>query len=67
MQTELASPFLNTDECAVIFRVGRPTIRRWCADGRLRAIRIGREFLVDRTHVEAVMNDRNERQPQEAA
>lgn len=50
----LLDPLLNTSEVAAIFRVRPRTVRHWCAQGKLVAIRVGRELLFSRERIERV-------------
>jgi excisionase family DNA binding protein len=41
-------PYLATvSECARVLRLSRQSVRNMCADGRLPAVRVGREWRVD--------------------
>ena len=42
----MSSELLTASEVAAYFRVSKATILRWCAEGRIPAIRIGREWRI---------------------
>jgi len=44
---------LTVNEIASYMRVSKTTICRWCSSGKLRAFRIGRSWRVQRTDLEA--------------
>ena len=46
-----APDLLTVREAAALLRVTKPTIRRWIAEGRLPASRIGRGFRLDRSRL----------------
>jgi len=43
---------LTTAEAAELLRVSEFTIRRWCASGRLPAIKLGRDWRISRTRLD---------------
>lgn len=64
-----ASPALlvTTDELATFFRVSSRTIRAWRKQGRLRAVRIGRELRFRKSDIDELIATQLEPHPQEAA
>ncbi len=52
----LSKPFLTTREIAELLKVSEATVRTWIHDRELRAIRVGREFRVAATDLEAFVN-----------
>lgn len=44
----MESPYLTTGEVASRLRVDVQTVRRWCHDGSLPAVRVGKSLRVDR-------------------
>jgi excisionase family DNA binding protein len=47
-------PFLTVDEVAAVLCVGTKTVRRYIAEGKIVARRVGRRYLVPRTYLEAL-------------
>lgn len=47
-ETCMSDEYMTTDEVARILRVSTKTIRNMCEDGRLKAIRAGRQWRIDR-------------------
>ncbi len=47
---------LTVAEVAKIFRVTLQTIRNWIEWGKLPAVRVGRQFLVRREHIDALLD-----------
>lgn len=44
----MESEFLTVEDVARIARVTVRTVNRWCRDGRLKAARVGRRWLIKR-------------------
>jgi excisionase family DNA binding protein len=59
--------FVTTDELATLFRVSNRTIRAWRQQGRLRAVRIGRELRFRRSDIDQLIATHLGEHPQEAA
>jgi excisionase family DNA binding protein len=43
------------DEVAELLRVDVQTVRRWCREGRLRAVKVGRSWRVKKDVVDAIV------------
>jgi excisionase family DNA binding protein len=52
----LSKPFMTTHEIAKLLKVSEATVRAWIHEGKLRAIRVGREFRVAAKDLEAFVN-----------
>ncbi len=52
----LSKPFMTTHEIVELLEVSEATVRTWIHEGELRAIRVGREFRVAATDLEAFVN-----------
>ena len=48
-------PLLTVEECAELLRVKVATVRRWCREGRIRAIHPGRAWRIPREALEELM------------
>ena len=48
-------PLLKVREVAEVLRVAPGTIRAWCREGKMRAIRIGKEYKILRDDLERLM------------
>ena len=48
-------PLLKVKEVAEVLRVTPKTIRTWCREGKMRAIRIGKEYKILRDDLERLM------------
>lgn len=46
---------LTVEEAADLLKVSKVTIRRWCADGKLPAFKIGREWRINKLELEKLM------------
>lgn len=44
---------LNIPEMAAYLRVGKASIQRWCRQGKLPAVKIGKEYRVRRRDIDA--------------
>ncbi|MCX6023854.1 MAG: helix-turn-helix domain-containing protein [Chloroflexi bacterium] len=44
---------LNIPETAAYLRVGKATVQRWCKEGKLPAVKIGKEYRVRRRDIDA--------------
>jgi excisionase family DNA binding protein len=51
----MESPFMHVEEVAVIARVNVRTVNRWCLEGRLKAHRVGRRWLIQRADLEEML------------
>lgn len=51
----MESPYLTSAEVARYVRVDPATVRRWCTDGTLAAIKVGKGFRVRRIDLEAFL------------
>lgn len=49
----MESPYLTTNEVATRLRVDVQTVRRWCHEGTLEAVRVGKSLRVDRAALAA--------------
>jgi excisionase family DNA binding protein len=58
-------PLLRTSDLAEVFGVTKATICRWRSDGRLRAIRVGRELRFRRDDIERVLDGSTRSSPRE--
>lgn len=47
--------FLTVPEVAGRLRVSGATVRRWCADGTLSAVKIGRSYRIESTQLAALV------------
>lgn len=54
----LSKPFMTTQEIATLFKVKEPTVRSWINGNQLRAVKLGREFRVAVTDLEAFVKKR---------
>ena len=54
----LSKPFMTTQEIAELFKVKEPTVRSWINGNQLRAVKLGREFRVAVTDLEAFVKQR---------
>lgn len=52
MVPPMESPYLTAVEVARYLRVDAQTVRRWCATGEMRAVRVGKLLRVDRSELE---------------
>jgi len=59
MSDTRAHDLLTVAEAAERLRTPESTIRRWCAEGRLSSTRIGRQLLIGRAGVDAIIADAN--------
>lgn len=51
-----AKRFLRTEEVAAILDVSERTIRDWCHTGRLKAVKVGRDWRVRVSELDALEN-----------
>ncbi len=49
--------FMTTEEAAAEAAVSAPTIRRWIAEGALRARRVGGRYLVDANDLHGLLEE----------
>lgn len=54
----MAKQLLTVDEVATYLRVATNTVYRWCRDGKLTAIKMGKEWRVSRQDLETFVNAR---------
>ncbi len=40
--------YLTTEEVAQIYRIDEETVRRWCNNKKLKAIKVGRKWLIEK-------------------
>ncbi len=52
MQNDLP-PLLTPREVATILRVGYPTVQRWCKEGAIPAVKIGKAYRIRREDLES--------------
>ena len=52
----LSKPFLATQEVARLLKVSEATVRSWIYESELRVVRLGREFRIAATDLEAFVN-----------
>lgn len=52
VENTVADAVLTVAEAAVYLKVSTPTIRRWCAQGRIPCFRIGRHWRVSRSELD---------------
>lgn len=53
-------PLLRYHEVAELCRVDVRTVRRWCKEGRLAKVRIGRRSLIPREEIVELLTPKNE-------
>lgn len=46
---------LTVEEAANYLKVSKVTIRRWCAEGKLPAFKIGREWRINKFELDKIM------------
>lgn len=51
----MSQKLLTVSEVAAYFRVSKATILRWCAQGRIPAIRIGREWRIPAEELQKIV------------
>jgi len=59
----LSRPFLTTHEIAELLKVREQTVRSWIHQQKLRAVKLGREFRVAATDLEAFVDEHATREP----
>lgn len=47
METSNITPLLTADEAAELLRVDRRTVTRLCREGKLKSVRIGRQWRIN--------------------
>ncbi len=50
--------YLKVSEAAVIFRRTEPTVRRWIAEGKLKALRFRSNYFIRESEVERILNQK---------
>ena len=50
------SEFLTVPEVATRLRVNAATVRRWCADGTLPAVKVGKSYRIEADQLRAVID-----------
>lgn len=61
----LSKPLLTVHEVAELLKMRESTVRSWINDGRLRAIKFGRDWRVAQRDLEAYLNAHANRAPDE--
>jgi excisionase family DNA binding protein len=55
---------LTTTQAAAILKIAARTVKDYCADGRLQAVKYGRDWLIEETEVKRYQRERRPRGPQ---
>jgi excisionase family DNA binding protein len=61
--TMVEKPLLTTENVAELLQVDVETVRRYIRKGKLRAIKLGREYRVRRDDFEEFLEERKTRNP----
>jgi excisionase family DNA binding protein len=61
--TMAEKPLLTTENVAELLQVDVETVRRYIREGKLRAIKLGREYRVRREDFEEFLEERKTRNP----
>ncbi len=51
-------PLLTVKEVAEALRVTPHTVRQWCRQGKIRAFKLGKEYKIIRSDLEALIRER---------
>ncbi len=56
---------LTVQEVAQYLKLSRPTVWRWCQEGKLSAFKVGRGWRIHRSEMEKIVNQGNEEELKE--
>lgn len=59
--TKTNEEFRTTEEVMRLFRIGRSTLYRWVADGRVKRVKIGRRNLFPESDIRRLIRELRER------
>lgn len=54
--------YLTPNEIAAELRIAEETVRRWCRTGQLKSLRVGRQFRIVRSDLEAFLREQEVQQ-----